>query len=202
MLTAIQNLEFASHGYYVIANGHPDATFTSGPGGNQPPRATGADFFDAVNWVSKEAEAGKLPNVDAKHIIGAGSSCGGLDAYTAAQDKRVTHTILLSSGTLNVPIREKLVQVQKTPVGMFIGGKYDSAYKNALDDFAALKGVARTFASGPFGHGMGGTSATQAALRWLDWQVRGNASAKVHFTNPSDTFLKNLRFDEVKSADV
>jgi hypothetical protein len=119
--------EIASYGYYVVVEGAPDAGFTSG-GSFGPAFSTATDGFDAINWVIEQAAAGKLPNVDPTKIFAGGTSMGGIQSYTTSQDKRVSGTVIISSGLLTPTLRGKLSLLSK-PVGYFEGGTSDQGKK-------------------------------------------------------------------------
>ena len=116
-------LEISSFGYYVIADGNINATFTSGPGGgpNFAPSDTG---IKAIEWVVDQAEKGKLPDVDATKFGVGGTSCGGILSYNTLQHKRVLAAAIISSGLFGGAGREKLKDLKK-PIGFFEGGPFD-----------------------------------------------------------------------------
>jgi len=117
--------EISSYGYYVIVEGAPDAGFTGGPGGG-PPFSNSSDGFDAINWVVNQGANGKLPDVDATKIFAGGTSMGGINSYTTSQDKRISGTLIISSGILSgAALRAKLSVLTK-PVGFFEGGSSDA----------------------------------------------------------------------------
>jgi dienelactone hydrolase len=115
--------EFASHGYYVIANGKINGSLMS------VTFSKNTDLFDSINWVTEQSKSGKLSYVDSTKIASMGQSCGGMQAYTAGQDKRVTQTVIVNSGLMGnaSTLRDKL-SVINHPIGYFLGGKMDMAY--------------------------------------------------------------------------
>jgi hypothetical protein len=117
--------EISSYGYYVVVEGAPDATFTSGPSSG-PPFSTSSDGFDAINWVVNQGtNSSKLPNADVTKIFAGGTSMGGINSYTTSQDKRIVGTLIISSGILaGDTVRAKLSVLTK-PVGYFEGGSAD-----------------------------------------------------------------------------
>lgn len=123
-------VEIASYGYYVIVEGAPDAGFSGGPGGG-PPFSAPTDGFDAINWIVDQVAKGKITNVDTSKIFAGGTSMGGMQSYTTSQDKRVSGTIIISSGLFGGPLRNKLSVLTK-PVGYFEGGTSDMGKKNSL----------------------------------------------------------------------
>jgi hypothetical protein len=68
--------EIASHGYLVIANGPPK-------GGSG--FAKSIQMTESIDWVTKNASAGKYGAIDAEKIAASGQSCGGLEAYSASK---------------------------------------------------------------------------------------------------------------------
>jgi hypothetical protein len=116
----VQNI--ASFGYYVVIDGNVDDGFQSG--GKGPKFSSSTDGFDAIDWVVKQSEAGKLPNVDASKFGVAGTSCGGMQTYTTLQHKRAAAGAIISSGLFGGPQRAKLNQINK-PLGYFEGGQAD-----------------------------------------------------------------------------
>ena len=116
-------LEISSYGYYVVADGNINATFTSGPGGgpNFAPSDTGVK---AIEWVVDQADKGKLPDVDATKFGVGGTSCGGILSYNTLQHKRVLAAAIISSGLFGGAGRDKLKDLKK-PIGYFEGGPFD-----------------------------------------------------------------------------
>jgi hypothetical protein len=110
--------EIASHGYYVIANGEP-----AGKG-----KASDQKMLKSLDWVYKTAGTGSLANVDKTKIAVAGQSCGGWQAYKASLDKRVTLTAIFDSGGKMGGGSFSVKQLH-APVGYFLGGTSDMAYR-------------------------------------------------------------------------
>lgn len=113
--------EVASHGYFIVANGKPGAGFQS--------QTKAKDLPDAIDWVYANAGKGKYATVDKTKLAAAGQSCGGIQAYSASLDPRVTLTGIFNSGLIsrgNTVLFEKL----KAPIGYFLGGPTDIAYEN------------------------------------------------------------------------
>jgi len=187
-------LELASYGYYVIVDGAVNATFTGGPGGG-PKFAGSTDGFEAIDWVVEQSESGKLKDVDHNKFVVAGTSCGGILSYNTIQDKRVIAAAIISSGLFGGPIRAKLNELKK-PIGFFEGGVFDGGSRNGKADYDILKSPV-VWANGPFGHGGGGPYMAAAVATFMDWQTRGNATARKAFLDPSDTFIKSLGYQEV-----
>jgi hypothetical protein len=116
----VQNI--ASFGYYVVVDGNVDDGFTSGVNG--PKFSVPTDGFDAIDWVVKQAAAGKLPNVDASKFGIAGTSCGGMQSYTTLQHPKAVAAAIISSGLFGGTQRAALNKINK-PIGYFQGGPFD-----------------------------------------------------------------------------
>jgi hypothetical protein len=113
--------EIASHGYFIIANGKPGAGMASATKAN--------DLPDAIDWVYANAGKGAYATVDKTRLAAAGQSCGGIQAYSASLDSRVTLTGIFNSGLIsqgNSMLFDKL----NAPIGWFLGGPTDIAYEN------------------------------------------------------------------------
>jgi hypothetical protein len=140
--------EVASYGYIAIANGPPGGAPPSldvpsglplpGPNGEQlyskesmmgGGMSKVKDMLDAIDWVVK-GNAKKFGNVDTDTFITAGSSCGGLEAYSAAyKNPKVKLIGIYNSGVINaqkVPLLKEL----KAMVAYFEGGPLDMGYQN------------------------------------------------------------------------
>jgi hypothetical protein len=142
--------EIASYGYLAIANGPPGAGSPSldaggaggllgipGPNGEKPdPNAKTfngisliRDMTGAIDWVVKGG-ADKLGNIDKDNFITAGSSCGGLEAYSAAyHNDRVKLIGVYNSGVLT-DSKKYLLQELKAKVALVQGGPKDMGYPN------------------------------------------------------------------------
>jgi hypothetical protein len=113
--------EIASHGFFIIANGDPKGSLAAG--------STAQDIPDSIDWVYKNAGQGKFANVDKTKLAAAGQSCGGVQAFSASLDKRVTLTGIFNSGLLNEANTKYFADLH-APVGFFLGGPTDIAYAN------------------------------------------------------------------------
>jgi hypothetical protein len=109
--------EISSHGFVVIANGNPDSDSII-------QMTKGTDIPDAIDWVYKNAGTGEYAHIDKTRLAVAGQSCGGIQAYSASLDPRVTLLGIFNSGLIvenNTYLFDKL----HTPVGYFLGGPTD-----------------------------------------------------------------------------
>jgi hypothetical protein len=142
--------EVASHGYLAIANGPPggappllDIPASAGgvlPGPNgevlyNKAAAAGngmskvRDMLDAIDWVVK-GNAKRFGNIDIDSFITAGSSCGGLEAYSAAyHNPRVKLIGIYNSGVLT-PQKVPLLKELNASVVYIEGGPLDVGYVN------------------------------------------------------------------------
>ncbi len=200
-------LEIASHGYLAIANG----TIKSGPGtqptpppaprpdGQLPPPATSAaQLIEAIDWaLAENAREGSelFGRIDPTAIAIAGYSCGGLQALQVADDKRLRTLIIHNSGIFSPEYAARLPSMDigkdtlkklHTPVLYLQGGPTDIAYENGMDDFRRIDHVPAVMANLDVGHGgtfmePEGGRAAQAAVAWLEWQLRGDEKAKQWF---------------------
>jgi hypothetical protein len=200
-------LEIASHGYLVIANG----TIKSGPGippspppqprtdGQLPPPATSSQqLTEAIDWALKENERSGSPFyglIDANAIAVSGFSCGGLQALEIGGDKRLRTLVIHNSGIFkpenavalpSMDIGKDTLKKLHTPIIYIQGGPTDIAYENGMDDFKRIEHVPAAIANLDVGHGgtfhePNGGRAAQVAVAWLQWQLRGDESAKQWF---------------------
>ena len=123
--------EIASHGFFIIANGSPTASALGSS-------SKSTDLPDAIEWVWNNAGKGEYAHVDKTRIAAAGQSCGGVQAYSASLDPRVTLTGIFNSGLINAG-NTKLFEKLHAPVGFFLGGPSDIAYENVSSRLSAVK---------------------------------------------------------------
>src|SRR5690606_18403964 len=86
-----------------------------------------------------------------------------------------------------------------TPVIYILGGEPDIAYANGMDDFRRINHVPVAMANLPVGHGgtfdePHGGSAARIAVDWLNWQLRGDATAARRFTGPDCGLCRDGRW--------
>jgi dienelactone hydrolase len=196
--------EIASHGYVVVAPGG----IHSGPGAIPlPPPPPGppqfvmatsaADVKAGIEWALAENARPASPyygKIDPAKLAVAGFSCGGAQALELAGDPRVKWVIMQSSGMFpdgvtvipGLTVNKATLRTLHTPVLYILGGPKDIAYTNGMDDFARIDHVPVAVVSNSAGHGgdflksNGGPSA-QAAVAWLEWQLRGDKTARATF---------------------
>jgi len=162
-------IELASHGFLVIADGAP-----GGSGGGSL-AADGTALIAAVDWASAENErpcSKYYRKLDVTRIAVAGQSCGGLMAFGASTDERVTTSLPMNSGLFNRD--QRIYSGLHAPMAIIDGGPDDIAYENGLADFNAIDTIPILFANMPVGHGGtyfsdNGGSFGRAASAWLRW---------------------------------
>lgn len=216
--------EIASHGYFVIALGYPRTEFAPRPTAAQrpaqPPAAPPADptetdatvvaqmdmalaWAAAMNELSSSSLRGHL---DLTRIAVAGHSCGGLQTIKFSADPRIKTSMIFDSGVYNVPGGMSRVKVSKFdlysvhgPTAYITGGPTDQAHPNAMDDAARIKHVPVFLGWLPVGHGgtfsqpHGGDWAS-IAVKWFDWQLKGDAAAGRWFVGEDCGYCKEGRW--------
>ena len=201
--------EIASRGYVVVAVGPrgpstmewkvnlPQAADV--PPEKRMPGSFAAQLVDAIDWaVAENARAGSpyQGRLDVSAIAVMGQSCGGLQAISAAADRRVRTAVILNSGTFpeGTPplagtgdaIRASLARL-RGPTLWLSGDETDVAHRNAAGDFAAVTAVPAVWA---WHHGTGhsehfreprGGLFVPVVADWLDWQLKGQVGRAASF---------------------
>jgi hypothetical protein len=198
-------LEIASHGYLVIASG----TIPKGERPAPAPLPPGAKLkvetetrllTDAIDWAVRENGRAGSPlagRIATDEIAVSGWSCGGLQALSAAQDPRVKTAVIMNSGFFNdganpiegVVSDKALLSGLHGSILYVLGGPTDIAYANGTDDYRRINGLPAALVNIPVGHGgtymqPHGGLAAKVVTAWLDWQLKGSASAAAQFTGP------------------
>lgn len=201
--------ELASHGYLVIANG----AIMSGPG--KPPLAPSIgigtrpeQLVEAIDWAVRENGRPGSPlrgRLNTNAIAVSGTSCGGLQAMQiAASDKRVKTAVIHNSGIFpegrqipGMTISKSLLAQLHAPIIYILGGPTDVAYANGMDDYSRVSGVPVVVANdrsaghnGTFIEDNGGRGA-QVAVKWLDWQLKGDKRAADTFVGRNCALCRN-----------
>ncbi|RAK52167.1 hypothetical protein [Phenylobacterium deserti] len=172
--------EVASHGFIVIAAGHPRRDRSVEP---EPPAApapaAGApapaparlseqtqpqQLVEAIDWAARQNADAASPlhrRIDLQRIGVMGHSCGGLQALSVAADPRVKTAILFNSGVFTdaPPAAQGVLATPKSalerlhgPVAYINGGPTDIAYKNGVDDVGRIQHVPVFFGENGVGH--------------------------------------------------
>jgi dienelactone hydrolase len=157
----------------------------------------------AMNELSSSSLRGHL---DMTRVAVAGHSCGGLQTIKFSADPRVKTSMIFDSGVYNVPGGMSRVKVSKFdlyslhgPTAYITGGPTDQAHPNALDDAARIKHVPVFLGWLPVGHGgtfsqPNGGEWASIAVRWLDWQLKGDAGAGKWFTGDDCGYCRDARW--------
>ncbi len=196
--------ELASHGYLVIAPGK----IYSGPGATPlpppppgPPKMVVQTTTEQVKagyeWALAENARPGSPyygKIDPNMLAVSGFSCGGLQALELAGDPRVKAVVIHDSGIFadgmkildGIKATKATLATLHTPVIYILGGPRDIAYGNGMDDFKRITHVPVVAVNEDTGHGgtflePNGGPAAQVAVKWLDWQLRGDATAEKYF---------------------
>lgn len=217
-------LEIASHGYLVIAAGTipkgppavrpavppaPDGAARA-PAGPLPAATPTSLLSDAIGWAIRENGRGGSPfygRIASDRIAVSGWSCGGLQALNVAPDPRVKTAVLMNTGFFTggaSPItgiandKATLAKLH-TPVLYVLGGPKDIAYANGMDDFGRISGLPAAVINIPVGHTgtyfePNGGLAAQLVTSWLDWQLKGDKTARQRFTGPNCGYCNDGRF--------
>ncbi|WP_268034032.1 alpha/beta hydrolase-fold protein [Algoriphagus sp. PAP.12] len=186
--------EIASHGFLVVAIGTmPKQTEV---------RSKSQKLLDAIDWAISQNNDPTSPyfqKIDTQHIAVSGMSCGGLQTLEVAGDPRITTVGVFNSGVLANPgagmpampqvTKDQLINI-KVPTLYLLGGKSDIAYENGMDDFKRINHIPIFVGNLDVGHGgtyskpHGGEFA-KVALKWYQWQLKGDEVAGKLFTgNP------------------
>jgi dienelactone hydrolase len=212
--------ELASHGYLVVAVGRSNIPFlvihgsiaavadTKDANGNLQVMMDASYMNKGLDWAIAENSRKGSPlygKLDTSKVATMGQSCGGPQAFHAAQDPRITTVVALNS---NFPTKamqgmmggnndgwteEKLT----IPAAIFTGGPADTGYTGAVQSYkglpptlpalmASLNTVGHTGA-----YPMPDLRWVSGVLAWLDWQLKGDASAVNAFAGPNCSLCKD-----------
>lgn len=207
--------ELASHGYVVIAPG----SVLSGPGApparkSQPAglgvKTTTAQVIAGLDWaLAENSRKGSRYDgrIDPRLVGASGHSCGGLQALQAAADPRIHAVIIHNSGIFadgsnpiaGLTVDKSLLLKLHTPVIYILGGPADVAYPNGTDDFHKIEHVPAMLVNLPVGHGgtlrePNGGPIAQVAVKWFEWQLRGDKAAAKTFVGPDCTLCTDKKW--------
>lgn len=195
--------EIASHGYIVIATGYMPVEGQT----NYGAMSTSEQQIESIDWAEKVNADPASPyfnKLDTKSIAAAGMSCGGLQTLSNAADKRLKTIMICNSGLfvdsstavpgMPMPHKESLKSIH-TPVLYMLGGPEDIAYNNGMDDFKRIDHVLAVAVNYPVGHGgtygqPHGGEFSVVALKWLDWNLKGDRSALMFFVGEKPGILQ------------
>lgn len=87
-------------------------------------------LLEVLDWLDANAGQGDYANVDGSRVAVWGQSCGGLEAYSVAEDPRVSHVGVFDSGQLTNESSIEIAGTTTKPIFYFLGGPTDVAYPN------------------------------------------------------------------------
>jgi dienelactone hydrolase len=161
------------------------------------------DWAAAMNELSGSSLRGHL---DMTRVAVAGHSCGGLQTIKFSADPRIKTSMIFDSGVYNIPGGMSRVKVSKFdlyavhgPTAYITGGPTDQAHPNAMDDASRIKHVPVFLGWLPVGHGgtfsqPNGGDWASIAVKWLDWQLKGDAGAGKWFVGDDCGYCKDSRW--------
>lgn len=183
--------EIASHGYIVVAVGPMQWNINDRKINHTP---EGKLLTDAIDWIieqNNDKNSVYYGKINTEKIALGGQSCGGAQMLSVASDPRVSTYMMFNSGMGNMQMAgasRKSLKNLHAPIIYIIGDDEDIAHPNALKDYDRIKTVPVAFANltngghmGTFGEDFGGSFA-KMALRWLDWQLKGQDNNAAIFT--------------------
>lgn len=182
--------EIASHGYVVIALGAMQRSLD-----DRPLKKAGNEMMiEALEWINTQAateQSDYYNRVSLEQVASAGQSCGGAQVLATASDPRFTTYLMFNSGIGDMTMAEasqRSLADLHAPVIYLVGGKTDVATENAVLDYERIEHVPVVFAnhltaghSGTFEEANGGSFAA-LAIKWLDWQLKGQDDQAQVFT--------------------
>jgi len=203
--------EFASQGYFVIADGTPNGAYM--PRSNSM-TGTLADqakpLLTYITWAIAENEkpcSAYYHSIDTTKVAANGASCGGLMSEACAGDPRMTTIMLNSSGQFTA--NQALYNMVHTPVLFVLGGSSDIAYTNGENDYKAIAPLGHPIMlfSKNIGHtgdlysGTGDFAKIDVA--WMNWWLKGDqgATGKGVLVGPTCTYCKDSSW-EIKSMNI
>lgn len=204
--------EVASHGYFVIADGHPDGEYMPRSNNGSDTVSQGKPLIAYIDWIIAENEkpcSAYYHSIDTTKIATSGTSCGGLMATGTAGDPRLTTYSLNSSGLFAAD--DAVYKMIHTPVLYVLGSSSDVAYSNGTRDYDSISKLGMPimlFSSKSLGHGgdfmsPGGGNFGKINLAWLNWHLKGDqtATGKGFLVGDTCTLCKDSGW-EVKSANI
>lgn len=196
--------EIASRGYVVVAGGRVDREFETqdfsrtGADGHPVQITTRKLLIHAVDWAVAENERPGSPyrhKIDTRHIAYMGTSCGGMQALSAASaDPRTTTIVVLNGGRLprdwpvppgaSFPEHFEWTEL-RAPIAFLLGGPTDGTSRLGRDNFGEIQHLPVFLADLPVGHSGAYPGPDMrwvtAVVGWLDWQLKGRDAGKSMF---------------------
>jgi len=187
---------------------------------------TKEDMLAAIDWAFAENERKDSPfygKIDTKNVSVMGQSCGGILCLDIMTDPRITLLTMFntglftaqpgqafgSMGTVQSEPKEQVFARLTKPIAYFVGGT-DMARPNATDDYPYIENVPAFLAvreiegdahAGTFREEKGGAFG-EAALAWLDWNLKGRKSAASKFLAEDNMFDSDPLWIEYKHKNI
>jgi hypothetical protein len=175
-----------------------------GAQGSRQANTSAGQLRETIDWAVAESQRKDSPYfglINTKWIAVSGWSCGGIQALRIGADPRVATVVAHNTGIFNEPpkpppgmtlssdmnLGKDALAKLHTPIIYILGGPTDIAYANGMDDYNRIEHVPAMVANIDVGHGgtfmqpNGGAAAT-VAVKWLDWQLKGDREAARYFT--------------------
>ncbi|EGF90006.1 hypothetical protein ABI_44330 [Asticcacaulis biprosthecium C19] len=205
--------EIASHGYLVVAPGiipanHPAPAEEQRQPGQLKASNSAESLTQAIDWALKEngrSDSRYYGRVAADKVAASGFSCGGLQAISVARDPRISTVVVMNSGVFNdgnpiagINVSKAMLADLHGSVIYVLGGPTDIAYNNGRDDYKRINHIPAAYVDIPVGHGgtymepNGGIGA-EIVTAWLDWKLKGDASAADKFSGESCGYCVDKR---------
>ncbi len=179
-----------------------------------PPQTTTYQMLEGAYWLAAEGrrKGGRFEGkVDAAKLAVAGHSCGGMQALEASLDPRVTTTLVLASGVwrqggdlAGITLNRQTLQQLHAPTLYLTGGDGDIAHPNAEGDFLEIDHIPvfKAFQA-PAPHALtlrdpNGGAYGKVVVDWLDWRLRGEATAARVFTGANCGLCRDSAWDVEK----
>lgn len=172
---------------------------------------TKEEMVAAIDWAFAENERKDSPfygKIDTKHVSVMGQSCGGILCLDIMTDPRITVLTMFNTGLFSAPAgggfsmggvqsepKDQVFARLTQPIAYFVGGT-DMARPNATDDYPYINNVPCLLAvreiegdahGGTFREEKGGAFG-EAAVAWLDWQLKGRKAAAAKFSGTDNMF--------------
>ena len=215
--------EIASYGFLAVAVGPigpPAMEAPPRPAGvtetppvppTGPPETRTPQLIEGLNWAIAENERQASPyyhRLDVAKVAVMGQSCGGVQAIEASADPRVTTSMIWNSGLFPQPTtmaggksmtKEDLKKLH-APTAYISGDAQDVAFPNGNDDFDKInhipvfRGYERGVGhSGTYRESNGGEFGG-VAVAWLNWKLKGDATAGLMFAGKTCGLCVNPRW--------
>jgi len=215
--------EIASHGYVVVASGLPVVDgFRAAMGFTKV-----SSIEIAMKWIEDEnarADSKYFGKLDTDNLAYMGQSCGGFIGSNFFGNERVKTMMLWNSGFTASRVNNAAPAPAARPganaapaapakihcpVGFFTAdGDMAAAMAkssfNNTEDVPVILGICdipgdahggtfREVNGGPYG---------QLAVKWLDWQIKGDKSAAKYFEGSKPAILNNPRWQDLQKKNI